>query len=294
MGYAFANAYNYSSKGTRKSCQESTSKGCGKWYVKRLWPLRYSAVALMVLSCFYFFIISSFVWIEKMLTCSVVLLWINYHGATMRLYEPAIHMRTPRLQTNPVASIRRAEALWGCLEAAKDFFATYATIPLDMLGSMPLTATAYMSFATVTSSMILLLEDPDWDVNLARKTFDFAAACHNLGSRFREGDQIIQSLGRRRRFEENGKSTLEANYNKIMWIRQWYSSKISTLLAAEPTPRSSSQHPPPVIQQTDASVTQSIHADQSPLQDSCLLPLDLDAEFWHAMLDSHALTEWTD
>ncbi|KAJ5188374.1 hypothetical protein N7472_007388 [Penicillium cf. griseofulvum] len=223
-----------------------------------------------------------------------VLLWVHYYGALMRLYEPAIHMRSSGSSSGPLGSIRRTEALWGCLQAARDFFTTYTTIPLDIISSMPLVATAYMSFAVVTSSMILLLDDSDWDINLARKSFDFAAACQSLGDRFREGDQVAQSLGRRQKFEENGKSVLDAYHMKIMWIRHWYTSKISTVL-----PGGTTMDSRPLSSTTIGSTSQPMDVDQHshqqhPLEDpSVFPPIDLDEDFWRAILDNDGPTQWT-
>lgn len=211
----------------------------------------------------------------------------------MRLYEPAIHMRSSGSSSGPLSSIRRTEALWGCLQAARDFFTTYTTIPLDIISSMPLVATAYMSFAVVTSSMILLLDDSDWDIHLARKSFDFAAACQSLGDRFREGDQVAQSLGRRQKFEDNGKSVLDAYHMKIMWIRHWYISKISTVL-----PGGTTMDGRPLSSTTTGSTSQPMDVDQHQhqqlqLEDPSLFPpINLDEEFWRAILDNDGPSQW--
>lgn len=106
----------------------------------------------------------------------------------MRLYEPAIHMRPSSSSYDPQESSRRTDILSGCLQSIKNFFLAYASIPLDLLGAMPLVATADMAFAVVTASRIFLLDDSDWNVNLARLTFDLAAAYQNLGDHFEQAD----------------------------------------------------------------------------------------------------------
>lgn len=205
----------------------------------------------------------------------------------MRLYEPSIYIRASSNLPGPLDSVRHTEALWGCLEAARQFFATYATIPLDLLGTMPLIATLYMAFAVVTSSMILLLDDPDWDVNLARKTFDFAGACQNLSERFREGHHVSHSLGRRQKFDSSGRSVLEANQGKILWIRHWYVSKISA--TASPPPRQAGVENwalPISSVMAEAPSRQPMQLDQPAFQDGLQFPVDLDEEFWSALLDT--------
>ena len=142
--------------------------------------------------------------------------------------DKVLNMRPSSKSHDLQEATRRTEALSSCLQAAKDFFAAYARISLDSLGMMPLGSTAYLAFAVVTSSRILLLDDSDWEVSLSRLDFDFAAACQNLGDRFEQADCLAQSLGRRRKFDNSvDVSVLSAYRMKIMWIREWYLAKVS-------------------------------------------------------------------
>jgi hypothetical protein len=148
----------------------------------------------------------------------------------MRLFEPVINMRTSSGSGIPLDSARRTDALWSILQAARDFFEVYAKITLNSIGSISIVATAYMSFAFVTSSRILFLDDQDWDVSQARRSFDFIAACKTLGDRFNEADNLAQSLGRRRKLEDSDTTVLGAYHIKVMWIMHWYEARVSTAL----------------------------------------------------------------
>lgn len=218
-----------------------------------------------------------------------VLLWTYYYGVLIRLYEPAIYMRPLQHSDDPLESTYRTEALWGCLQAVKSFFAAYTTIPLINLGSVSLVATSYMSFAVVTSSRLLFLDDSDWDVNLARKNFDFAATCQDLGYRFQEGDRLAQSLGRRRKFADSGESVLGAYYIKILWIKRWYLDRTSIvhLEAATETPGSI------LANSRLVGMDMDVNPQQHP-QELSLSPVELDEAFWRALLDSNPVTYITE
>lgn len=199
----------------------------------------------------------------------------------MRLYEPAVYMRPSSGSHDLQASSRRTEVLSSCLQSIKDFFAVYASVPLDSLGAMPLVPTAYMAFAVVTSSRILLLDDSDWKVSLARLNFDFGAVCQHLGERFEQADCLAQSLGRRRKFDSDvDESVLAAYRAKIMWIRQWYQVKASTEAG-------------PAANTAGSSTAQLMELDQLPPNDGpSLLPVELDEAFWSALLDPNGLSIW--
>lgn len=202
-----------------------------------------------------------------------VLLWTQYHGVLVRLYEPALRMRPAPRSHDPRKSTARTEALSRCLQALMDFFAAYANIPLDSLGHMPLVATAYMAFALVTSSRILMLNDADWDVGFARRTFDFAATCQELGDRCAQADSLAESLGCRRRFKEgdDSKSALAAYSAKLLWVRKWYLAKVAAGGSVGG------------VSASGMNVDHSISSYASLT--TPIMSQELDQEFWSALLD---------
>ncbi|SPQ23418.1 8aea2900-764f-4e2a-ac76-6a999bf022c0 [Thermothielavioides terrestris] len=223
-----------------------------------------------------------------------LLLWTQYHGLLIRLYEPALRMRPAPRSHDPRKSAARTEALSNCLQAVADFFAAYAKIPLDSLSHMPLVATAYMAFAFVTSSRLLILHDADWDVGLARRAFDFPATCQNLSDRFRQADALAESLGRRRKFKDDDfKSVLAAYSTKISWIRQWCLAKVSASgTAGDVGGCRNGAHGP--LGPSSSSVEMN-HSMPSQSTSPFSMPQELDEEFWNALLDSTAASNsWMD
>jgi hypothetical protein len=145
-----------------------------------------------------------------------------------------------------------------------------------------------MAFAFVTSSRILMLNDADWDVRLARRNFDFPATCQNLSDRFRQADSLAESLSRRRKFRDDDVTSVLAAYStKISWVRQWYLAKVSA--AAGTSGDVEGGNGPHDRLLPVSSSNMDIASDDSlrphaPL----LLPQDLDEAFWSALLDSKA------
>lgn len=204
----------------------------------------------------------------------------------MRLFEPAIYIRPSPSPDSFQDLTHRTEALWCCLHAAKAFFAAYAIVPLENLCSMPLAPTSYVSFAVVTASRLLFLDDSDWDVAVARSSLDFPAACQTLADRFEQADLLAKSLGRRRKFEACNKSVLSSYRNKILWIRQWYLNKISAaILEAASTDRASA------TSGEAASVSHEMDLDQQS-QEMSLWPMELDEDFLRVLLDSNGSDIW--
>ncbi|KAK4158310.1 hypothetical protein C8A00DRAFT_10977 [Chaetomidium leptoderma] len=208
-----------------------------------------------------------------------VLLWTQYHGVLIRLFEPALSIRPAPRSHDASKSTARTDALSSCLQACMDFFAAYTSIPIDSLGYMPLVATAYMAFAFVTASRILMLNDADWNVGVARRSLDFSATCQTLSDRFRQADGLAESLGRRRKIKDDEAGSVLGAYSlKIRWIRQWYLAKISAAGTVAPgvggdnrkVPVSSGMDIDPLV----SSRSTSLHMIQ-----------ELDDDFWNALLD---------
>jgi hypothetical protein len=225
-------------------------------------------------------IVSSFCQASSQIT-RIVLFWANYYGVLIRLYEPAIHMRPSSRSQEIRESTLRTEALSSCLQAAKDFFAAYASVALDRLGHVPLVGTAYLAFAIVTSSRLMLLDDSDWDMNLAPLNFDFAGACKSLGDRFEQGDHLALASGRRRRFDNCVDVSVLAAYSvKIRWIREWYMAKVAAGKRSDGGKQS-------ISFQIGGSASQAMQLDES-----ALLPIELDEAFWSALLAAPGSGNW--
>lgn len=153
---------------------------------------------------------------------------VLYCGMLMRLYEPVIYMRPSVNSSNVTDATRRTEALWCCLEACRMFFSAYQAIPAAELPYLPFSGTSHLSFSLVTVSRLLFLSDSDWDPQLARKHVDLCGIVEHLGAHFCEADQCAAAdeWRRKRRFVDEGRSTMMVTSDKVRWIRSWYTSKL--------------------------------------------------------------------
>ncbi len=179
------------------------------------------------------------------------LLWTHYHCILLRLYEPAIYMKTATTATGttpqpsflaPDTSLR-TDAIWRCLQAIRDFFTTYAATPAPILGVLPLLSTAHLSFSIVTLTRLFLLDDGAWRSAVARRSFDFLAVTSQLERLFQEADdqqraigesRTPNSIGRKMRYATIDKHTILATHrDKMRWIRTWYKARVMTADAAQ-------------------------------------------------------------
>lgn len=151
------------------------------------------------------------------------LLWTHYHGTVCRIFEPALHIRpaTP--------SSIRTTALWTCLNAAREFFASYTAIPPHNLPCMPFHS-AHLYCCIITSVRLLYpldpsVEDPDWTPAVAREATALEDVLDRLGAFFDEADRSCAGGQRRARYVDQDRTVLGLYRDKIRWIREWCVSR---------------------------------------------------------------------
>jgi hypothetical protein len=146
----------------------------------------------------------------------------------MRVYEPVIHMRPSAGSSDVTDGPQRTEPLWCCLEACKIFFGAYQAIPAVELPYLPFSGTSPLSLALVTVTRLLFLNDSDWDLQLARKHVDLCSIMERLSELCREADRCAAAneWRRKRKFVDEGRSTMLMGSEKVRWIRSWYMSKL--------------------------------------------------------------------
>ncbi|KAK2600028.1 hypothetical protein QQS21_005262 [Conoideocrella luteorostrata] len=145
-----------------------------------------------------------------------------YNVLVLRLYEPALVMASPPLETLTAEPFQRVSALSKCLSAARQSFTTLLSFTPSDLACLPLTATAVLAFTVVTSCRLLLLDSPDWQTRIARKELDLAAALKQISDNLEVSDRWATENGRRRTLY----SEERCHYgSRIRWIQQWYVSK---------------------------------------------------------------------
>lgn len=146
------------------------------------------------------------------------LLWTHYHGTICRLFEPALHIRPP------IPSPTRTTALWTCLNAARDLFASYTALPPQNLPCMPFHS-AHLSFCAITTVRLLFPPnssgDVDWTPTVARETAAFEDVLERLSGFFDEADRSCAGGQRRARYIDQDRTVLGFHRDKIRWIREW-------------------------------------------------------------------------
>lgn len=183
-------------------------------------------------------------------------------------------MRPSFSANDPTGDTHRTEGLWSCLKSANDFLTSFLAIPVDKLGSLPFVAIAHLSFAIVTCSRLLFLEDSDWDVKLARKSLNLVGIVARLEETFQAADVFQTSQGtsgkRKRKLADDNQSMLSKYAERMGWIRHWYNSMVP--VEGQGVAGSSVPNPASGVMDTDAG----------GLMDSVG---DYGSAFWQALLD---------
>lgn len=192
----------------------------------------------------------------------------------MRLYEPAIYMRSSAVSNNVTDGPRRTEALWSCLEACRMFFVAYLAIPAKDAAYLPFTCSSLLSFGIVTISRLLFLNDSDWDIQLARKAFTFSEITQRLADHYWQADQFAatEEWRRKRRYVDVGRSTMLVSNDKVRWIRSWFASKLVPV-------EEDQQH------QATTSNGGAEEPDVEMFELDMLSPGQFDPSFWSALHD---------
>lgn len=200
---------------------------------------------------------------------------VIYSGILMRLYEPVIYTRPSLASNDATDGAQRTEALWCCLEACRMFFNAYLAIPTADMAYLPFSGTSHLSFVVVTVSRLLFLSDSDWDLQLARRAFDLCDTCQRLSERFSEADRFAAAheWRRKRKFVEEGRSTMSVSCDKVRWIRSWYTSKL--------VPVEEQYHP----RSDDAPGPGAEIPDADMFGVDVVSPGQFDPSFWDALLN---------
>jgi hypothetical protein len=142
-----------------------------------------------------------------------------YHAAVVRLYEPVIYMSSEQSSSD---GFLRIEALGSCIQAIKMFFESLFDTERSTYLSMPFPWLACTAFVAMISCRLLLVKhEPDWDIQLARKTIDLPAHLERLAGGLAECERLL-----------TGSITattqcMGMDYSdKMRAISYWYQSKI--------------------------------------------------------------------
>jgi hypothetical protein len=180
-------------------------------------------------------------------------------------------MRPISVSNEPLAGGSRTDALWGCLESLKAFFEGFINMPLNVLTHTVLPLSSAHTFAIVTMTRILFLNGSDWDLALARKSFNLPDVTQRASDALETADQIgaQEEWKRKRKYMDDTRSVLSAHRDKLRWIRAWYMSRVMM-----PTDHAE----PPPAQSSEVNMM-----DLFP--NNMVSPGTFDASFWQVFMD---------
>lgn len=146
------------------------------------------------------------------------------------MYEPAINLTDPPPNQ---ASFYRPQCLHYCLQAAKSYFTTLLSLPLEGWIYRPFVSSAELLAVIVTVSRLLLLEADGWDLSIARQTLDFPGILQSLVEQFHLATAMQQERNGRGTpvLDETGQPMDKDPFlkcaDKVDFIKHWYLSRIT-------------------------------------------------------------------
>lgn len=164
-----------------------------------------------------------------------VLFWAMNNYVLVRLYLPASYLTPPSDKT---AADHQLQCMLYCLQAARSFFATILSIGPEGFLSRAFASFAELLFVLVAASRLLLVEIEGWDLDEARRMFDFPSTLKSLISTFK----AVISLRNQRAVEaavtfgvsltpDNSGDEKEDRWykyaTKLDWIKTWFETRVS-------------------------------------------------------------------
>ncbi|KAI1762585.1 hypothetical protein GGR53DRAFT_500812 [Hypoxylon sp. FL1150] len=164
-----------------------------------------------------------------------VLFWALHNYVLVRLYLPASYLSPP---SDAVAAEYQLQCILYCLQAARSFFATILSIGQEGFLFRSFTSYHEILFVLVAASRLLLVEIDGWDLDEARRIFDFPSILESIISTFKG----IINLRNKRATEAAatyGVSLTPDNVGdekddrwfkyaiKLEWIKNWFEAQLS-------------------------------------------------------------------
>jgi hypothetical protein len=113
-----------------------------------------------------------------------------YHNYLLvRRYEPATFL-TGMDMNDTSASMHRSMCLMYCLNAAKEYFDIFLSLPHSHTLYETISNMQQTNFVLVVATRLLLLEVPGWDATIARTTLDLKRAVYAASDAMKEAEKI--------------------------------------------------------------------------------------------------------
>lgn len=164
-----------------------------------------------------------------------VLFWALHNYVLVRLYLPASYLSPP---SDAVAAEYQLQCILYCLQAARSFFATILSIGQEGFLFRTFTSFSEILFVLVSASRLLLVEIEGWDLDEARRIFDFPSTLESIISTFKG----IIHLRNKRAMEaaatygvsltpDNAGDEKDDRWfkyaTKLEWIKNWFEAQLS-------------------------------------------------------------------
>ncbi|XXH03353.1 hypothetical protein Hte_009751 [Hypoxylon texense] len=164
-----------------------------------------------------------------------VLFWAMHNYVLVRLYLPASYLSPP---SDKVAAEYQLQCMLYCLQAARSFFATILSIGPEGFLFRSFTSFAEILFVLVGASRLLLVEIEGWDLDEARRIFDFPSTLESLVSTFKgiinlrnqRAVEAAATFGVSLIPDNSGDEKDDRWFNyatKLGWIKNWFEARMS-------------------------------------------------------------------
>lgn len=124
------------------------------------------------------------------------LLSIHYHVIEIFLYEGAIDARDQPSE-NGTYPFARLHMLHECLEATRQCFTAFHSIPPSQLFDLPYTTLTFLGHAVVVLSKLSLLRTKDWDDARVQNVVDFSGTIGRLIQKIHDAKAVAKSAAER-------------------------------------------------------------------------------------------------
>ncbi|KAH7207278.1 hypothetical protein DER44DRAFT_779033 [Fusarium oxysporum] len=148
------------------------------------------------------------------------LLRSHYGAIRVRLFEPVIY---DYASGNSEPPHLRSRTIWDCLRSTQLLFDAFLLIPVETFPSLTCASMFHLALAIVKGSRLLCMEDRDWDLELARASFDLPGRLQQLSDHF----EAASRLGRPRcAILVDGRPLFLSYAERFRWMRGSYLSRL--------------------------------------------------------------------
>ncbi|CAH0055502.1 unnamed protein product [Clonostachys solani] len=158
------------------------------------------------------------------------ILRVDCAAIRIRLLEPAIH--SPGNTPDP--TLLRSRLMWDCLSATQKVFDSFVETPVEEYSAFTFVSMLNLALAIVKCIKLLsAVDDPDWDVETARRSCDLYKIFLQLSDRW-----VASRLTGKPRCSlvKDGKHLATKYADRFKWLAGWYLSKVTANTSSDPSP----------------------------------------------------------